>query len=346
MSDRFRDLEVPGRPGRKDAVLLATVSSFEAMIQPTRHDLQQFSDLFLPLFDVASADARRMAAAALSHCAHTPRGVACAIIEQPIAVAAPFLVHAPVLDEEMMTDVVRRFGTGHARAIGRRHDLPAGVVSALASLEEPAVTRALVLRNLIDEQAATEHSSPAEQPSAADGARALREKLRAMVMHDDAAAPPAEFTPLPRRVAPDIEERLIRHAQEIEPLYFTTALADALGSSYQLAERIMLDVSGRQLSETLVALGLRYTIIVVALERFFPHLARGEADGRRSLQLLRSCAYTDCLERVSAWLKADRPARSARHVPLTSEGNKPRPNTRKPETPANRRPYSGRLRKA
>lgn len=316
------------------------------MTRPTRHDLQQFSDLFLPLFEVASVDARRMAAAALSHCAHTPPAVARVIVEQPIAVAAPFLVHAPVLDEDTLLDVVRQFGAGHARAVARRHDLPAGVVGALAALKEPAVTRALVLRKLIDEEANTDSSFPAvDQPSSGDDAFALREKLRAMVTRDSSPASPTGVT-LPRRVAPDVEERLIRHARESEPVYFTTALADALGSSYQLAERIMLDVSGRQLSETLVALGLRYTIIVVALERFFPHLARGEADARRSLQLLRSCAYTECIERVSAWLRADQPAQSAKHVPFTAEGSRPRPNTRKQEAPAERHPDAGRLRKA
>ncbi|WP_099865130.1 DUF2336 domain-containing protein [Pararhizobium haloflavum] len=326
MPDRFRDLEVPGKPGRKDAVLLATVSSFEDMAHPTRNDLQQFSDLFLPLFAVAGDEARRMASAALSRCPNVPRAVAETIARQTLDVAAPFLVHAIHLDEELLMMVLRTQSSGHARAVARREGLTQPVIDALAALNDSSVNRSLALRNLRPVPAA-------EVSTGAGREEQIRTELRALVMRNDPKTSPRNDAVLPR-VDPAIEQRLIRYATSAEPLYFTTALADALQSGFGLAERIMLDVSGRQLAETLVALGLRYTVIIVALEQFFPHLAELAAGERRSLSLLRGCAFTDCVDRVKAWQRADRATRNRpTHLPFTIETEAPRPSREQPKHP-------------
>lgn len=330
MSDRFRDLEKPDASGRKDTLLLAAVSSFEGAVRPRQTDIKQFADLFVPLFLAASDDARRMASAALSRCVNVPRSVSELIISQPVAVAAPFLVHSRDLSDEQIVALIDRLGNdpsagGHARAIARREPLSQPLVDRLLRLGHPAVTRVLTLRNLT----ATEQLAPVAEvasdtaddvlPSAALEEK-LRSQLKALAMRRSQPAPvahaPSSKATVARAVAPadhlgridpEIEMRLIRHAERAEAKYFTTALADALSSSFGLAERIMLDVSGRQLAETLVALGLRYTLIVVALERFFPHLAVTDRDGiRRSLAILRTCSFVECVDRIRTWLRADR----------------------------------------
>lgn len=320
MSDRYRDLEELGHPGRKDAVLLATVTSFEGMARPSRHDLEQFQLLFLPLFENAGAEARRIAAASLSQSPFVPAAVSQAIASQPIEVAAPYLVNSTSLDDALLIDVVRRIGGAHARAIARRAALSPPVLAALGALGVPAIERSLRLRQ---HRSRKDDAAPEADPQSDAGhdsrirEDAVRNELRKLAMNRSAQHPAATETPQ-RRIDPLVEERLTRHANAGEPIYFATALADALGSSFALAERIMLDVSGRQLGETLVALGLRYTLIIVALERFFPHLAEGSGASRRSLRLLRSCSYVECIDRVTAWQRADlQTSRRAVHEPLT-----------------------------
>ena len=316
VSDRFRDLELSGRAGRKDAVLLATVSSFEAIAKPSRRDLKQFADLFVPLFDTVSDEARRTAAASLSRAGTVPPAVSRLILDQPIDVAAPYLVHSVSLDDQAIISAIDRHGLGHARAAARRKSVSRALRAALAAFSDPIIERALSLR------AGTSRQEPAAAIPSEDARRFreddIRNKLRSMVMRNrpEIAPPPA----LPARIAPDVEARLIRHVADGDTVYFATALADALASRFELAERIMMDVSGAQLAQTLVALGLRYTTIVAALERFFPHLAEGDKADRPSLTLLRSCSFVECVDRVTAWQRADWSARRAvNHEPAVAD---------------------------
>lgn len=313
MSDRFRDLEMSRHSARKDAVLLATVSGFEAIDRPSHHEQRQFQDLFLPLFETAGPETRRTVSAILSRCRHVPHDIALTIARQPIDVAAPFLVHSDALDEEILLDLIATSSLQHARPIARRTHLSSAVQAALFSLSDPQVTRSLRLRGFQPcETCATDD----------DGNDALRSRLRSLVMRDGPSSP---STPL--RPAPDVEDRLIRHAREGDVQYFTTALADALAASFQLAERIMLDVSGRQLAETLLVLGLRYTTIVQALEAFFPHLSEESVAGRRSLLLLRGCDFVEAVERVAAWQRADHITRGdMRHEPVMAETARKKPS--------------------
>ncbi len=333
MSDRFRDLEKPDASGRKDTLLLAAVSSFEGAVRPRQSDIKQFADLFVPLFMAAGEDSRRMAAAALSRCVNVPRSVSELIINQPVAIAAPFLVHSRDLADEQLLALLDRLehlpaAQGHARAIARRDPLSRPLVDRLGARGHPAVTRALAVRNLVPAQrhapiAETSDRSQDQNPLPSTALEEkLRSQLKALAMRRSPQVSPPKRADAPStpkaarsvaspdqfgRIDPQIEMRLIRHAERGEANYFTTALADALSSSFGLAERIMLDVSGRQLAETLVALGLRYTLIVVALERFFPHLAVTDRDGiRRSLAILRTCSFVECVERIRTWLRADR----------------------------------------
>ena len=61
MSEQFRELERPAGARNKDVVLMATVTSFQALSHPGKSELRQFAELFQPLFAGSSAEARREA---------------------------------------------------------------------------------------------------------------------------------------------------------------------------------------------------------------------------------------------------------------------------------------------
>lgn len=311
MSDRFRDLEMTPRAGRKNAVLLATVSSFESIEKPTGREKRQFSDLFVPLFAAADPEARRTAAAALSRHADVPEAVWRAIAEQPADIAAPFLVHTSVLDDATLCDMLRDHPE-HARALARRASLSRPLVECLVSLGDPGIRRTLSVRKLLP---SAEPGGTYSGAAKLEREEQLRSRLRMLARQDTPRS--EDHTGFPVRIAHDIEARLLRHARQAEPEYFATALADALSSSFALAERIMLDVSGRQLAQTLVALGMRYTTITVVLEALFPHLAAGSGENRKSLALLRECFLAECIDRIAAWQRADaETAPSGHHTPF------------------------------
>src|SRR3546814_4058212 len=123
VTDQFRDLERPAAIGRMDVGLMATVTSFESLPHPSKSELRQFAELFAPLFDASSEDARRQAVAALSQSSNVPSAVAFFIASQPISVAAPFLASSPCLDDDTLVIIARMQGAAHARAIVRREKL-------------------------------------------------------------------------------------------------------------------------------------------------------------------------------------------------------------------------------
>lgn len=120
---------------------MATVSSFEGLQPPTRSELRQFAELFTPLFVASSDDAKRQAVAALSQCAAIPQAVALFIGCQPIAIAAPFLISSPAIDDDTLIAVARMQGVDHMRAIVNRDALSPRVIDVLVGLRHAAPKR-------------------------------------------------------------------------------------------------------------------------------------------------------------------------------------------------------------
>ena len=98
---------------------------------------------------------------------------------------------------------------------------------------------------------------------------------------------------------------LIRFARLKEARNFSHALADALGSSRWLSERIMLDLSGQQLGTALMALGADPADGRFMLAQLYPHLAE-DIDGKNRAQVLWEGLDPErCDDRMLAWLRAD-----------------------------------------
>lgn len=282
----------------KDVVLMATVSTFESMPQPGRHELKQFSELFEPIFKASGTEARRNAIAALSRCATLPEQIAWFIATQPIAQAAIFITTSPALSDTMLIELARTQGPAYARAVAARDNLSVKVVDALVSLHTA------LEKHVTEEVVAPRNADSAlwdEQGFVMTREEQVRQQLKALVQRDTmarAAETPAGLEEMSMNL-------LIRFARLKEARNFSHALADALGSSRWLSERIMLDLSGQQLGTALMALGADPADGRFMLAQLYPHLAE-DIDGKNRAQVLWEGLDPErCDDRMLAWLRAD-----------------------------------------
>ncbi|UDF30323.1 UNVERIFIED_ORG: hypothetical protein LHK14_03035 [Roseateles sp. XES5] len=267
---------------------MATVSSFESLRFPSKSDLRQFGELFEPLYAASSEEARRQAVAALSRCPQVPDETALFIARQPIAIAAIFLMGARTIADVTLMRILRSTGPDHARAIGRREDLSPAIIEALVGTHQDHASR----RTGEDREAALREAARLEREEQ------IRDELRALVR----AATPAVETPVRLDPASETHQALfVRFARAGEVGMLSVTLADALASSQWLSERILLDVSGRQLAETLLALALPAEDNLFMLAKIYPHLAEGGAE-----TLLASLDPAEATQRVESWQRADR----------------------------------------
>lgn len=300
---------------KKDVVLMATVTSFEDLKHPTKHELKQFAELFRPLYSASTDEARRQAVAALSQNPNIPPSVAFFIASQSISIAAPFIASSPCLDDEMLISIARMQGADHAKAIVRRPDLSPEVVDALVSMrhakaraEAPATKAAHDLAPAKTEEAPAAASALAGTLlSAADQAAAREEALRQKIKQLAAMQQRPSADRLGLRATTDVQEALlVRFARARDADAFATCLADTLSSSRWLAERIMMDISGQQLATTLKALGMAQEESFFILERLYGHLKEMVGDVARSEILWASLDEHECIRRLEAWCRADR----------------------------------------
>jgi uncharacterized protein (DUF2336 family) len=96
-----------------------------------------------------------------------------------------------------------------------------------------------------------------------------------------------------------------KHVRNNRLEYFTTALADALGSSIELSERIMSDMSGIQLAITFSAILAPQDLCINALNKFFPHVSAMEGTSHGAEDMLERLQHGTSVNRIMTWLKAD-----------------------------------------
>ncbi|WP_454745131.1 DUF2336 domain-containing protein [Ciceribacter selenitireducens] len=371
MIDQFRELEKPVSVRKRDVVLMATVTSFEALAFPSKSELRQFAELFTPLFHASTEEARRQAVAALSQCPNVPGAVALFIASQPISIAAPFLVSSPCLSDDLLIMIARTQGADHARAIVRRDQLSPTVIDALVGLRHSEPTRTAAPAAEAEPKAeamarttARTAASDRAATAAAGATAGAMTNLSAVAAAETAAAPAATSKPgktarsarteksaaaaasseaetaastVSAATAAEREEQLrdqirqlaahvnrpssdrlglrtitamqaallVRFARNREGAHFATTLADILSSSRWLAERILIDLSGRQLATTLLGVGMEAAEAVFVLERLYPHLAKPAPGATRAEQLWNGLNAVDCEERIETWRRAD-----------------------------------------
>lgn len=99
---------------------------------------------------------------------------------------------------------------------------------------------------------------------------------------------------------------LKKHIENNHLDYFTTGLADAMGASYHLAERIMSDMSGRQLALFFTAVLMPADICIAALNKFFPHVSMMEGTDQGADSMMQQLQHGDSLQKLLLWIKADK----------------------------------------
>jgi uncharacterized protein (DUF2336 family) len=346
VSEQFRELERPSGARNKDVVLMATVTSFQALSFPGKSELRQFAELFQPLFAGSSMEARREAVAALSQSPSLPLSVTAFIASQPISIAAPFLASSPALSDDMLIMIARTQGADHARAIVKRERLSPTVIDALVSLRHAlpprpekakapvakveqqaqpemqatrfdrimteltmadlpgALTQAIKARETAEAKTAAEEVAPVED---AAPQQAREEVLRQAIKRMAYQQRPPRGDRLGRRQATPVQTALlVRFARAHDGSFFATTLADMLSSSRWLAERILLDISGRQLATTLAGVAMEDRDAIFILEHIYPHLARRENGASRAENLLFGMDPDQAEDRIDSWIRADR----------------------------------------
>ncbi|WP_245408029.1 DUF2336 domain-containing protein [Rhizobium sp. TH135] len=325
MSEQFRELERPAGARNKDVVLMATVTSFQALSFPGKSELRQFAELFQPLFAGSSMEARREAVAALSQSPSLPLSVAAFIASQPISIAAPFLAASPALSDDMLIMIARTQGADHARAIVKRERLSPTVIDALVSLrhalpprpekakaeeakvEPPQKTAPSSFDKVMADLEMSDLSGAVAPQKTVPEPVAREEALRQTIKRMAAQQRPAASDRLGRRQATPVQTALlVRFARAHDGGFFAATLADMLSSSRWLAERILLDISGRQLATTLAGVAMDEREAIFILEHIYPHLARRENDASRAENLLFSLDPDQAEARIDSWVRADR----------------------------------------
>lgn len=274
---------------------MATVTSFEGVPHPTKSELRQFAELFMPLFSASTPEAKRDAIAALSQHPNVPSAVAFFIASQPISLSAPFLISSKCLNDDTLIAVARTQGAAHARAIVRRDDLSPTVVDALVGLRHSRATA----------PQPTGETAPAITATT-DAARSREETLRQQLRNlaRQQRRPDNDHLGL-RRLTEVQEALLVRFAREKDARQFSTALSDCLSASHWLSERILLDISGQQLATTLTGLGMDFAESAFVLECFYPHLKTREDDMSRAETMLDRLDPVQCEQRIENWRRAD-----------------------------------------
>ncbi|KQY19770.1 DUF2336 domain-containing protein [Rhizobium sp. Root482] len=338
VADRFRELERPQAGRLKDVVLMATVTGFEGLRHPRKNDLTQFSELFAPLFSASSDEARRQAAAALSQCRHVPQSVALEIGNAPISIAAIFLTRSTSIDDQTLLQIIRAQGPAHANAIARRDNLSVHLVDALVERRQtsaapvkpveaaspPPLSPALPWAQFVPEAHSSTAPPTAPAPeivaaSATQRAATLQreEKLRDDLKRLARAAPSVSAISIPaiEPLSPLNEALLVRFARSAEANLFAASLAAALTAPVELGERILLDISGRQMATALVGLGMGPDDNRFVLTCFYPHLAEHQAGATRADALLAGVTREEAMAQIAAWLAAERKNADAGHQP-------------------------------
>ncbi len=254
---------------------------------------------------------------------------------EPTRTAAPAAEAEPKA-EAMARTTARTAASDRAAAAATATTTgPAKDLSAVAAAETAAAPAATSKPGKTTRTAKTEKSAAAAASSEAETAAGaptssaaereeqLRDQIRRLAAHVN--RPTSDRLGL-RTITAMQAALLVRFARNREGAHFATTLADILSSSRWLAERILLDLSGRQLATTLLGVGMEAAEAVFVLEKLYPHLAKPAPGATRAEQLWNGLVALDCEERIETWRRADSYTfQPEQDVPALAPANTPAP---------------------
>ncbi len=288
----FRTIETSGAHSRSEQLFRAAISAYSSLTRPSKAETAQFRELALALFDKVPDDTKRFAAAALSDSNAAPAELILRLANEPAETSAPVLARSPLLRPGDFVQLVEKHGAAHARALSRRQDID----PAIKALLELIVDRSLRTRELGTDEDAVDTSVP--RPGAA--AEAVRERLRAAVA-GDAGREPAKRPSVtaPRGV---LIARLRSTALSGEPALFQTALADALGTDYAAAGRIIGSPGYSGLLTALRGLGMRTESAFLVVAAVYPDQFASTEAIRLFVERYNLITVDAALDRIEDWV--------------------------------------------
>lgn len=259
------------RNDRIALMLQQNAERFARLGAPSPEDRARFAKQLLENIDLVADEHLRVLAGTLAPLETTPVEVAHFLCETGEVIAAPFIARCPVLDDQILLDIVARHGAGaRTRAVARRRTLSGPVRAGLRTLEDPAIDRALELRQT------ARPADPVRMPGQPRGT--LAQRLDAEVLGQIATLAGAESRPL-----------------------FETALADSTGLSMTSARILCDDPTSRNLLFALRFMGFGDEQALSVFRGLAPDLAGDAEVEARFRQAYRQISPSEAAERVRGW---------------------------------------------
>lgn len=252
-------------------MLRQNAERFGRLHSPTPEDRARIEKQLLENIDLLSDEHLRAIAGTLAPLETTPIEVAHFFCEADEAISAPFIARSPVLDDRILLDIISRSGAGpRSRAIARRREISGPVRAALRALDEPAIDRALELRQTAQPTSVKVGSAPARS--------AVTQRLDAEVLGQIAALAGEQSRPL-----------------------FVTALADSTGLSMTSARILCDDPTSRNFLYSLRFMGFGEDQALSVFSGLAPDMADDPDVESRFRAAYKEVNAQQAAERVRSW---------------------------------------------
>jgi uncharacterized protein (DUF2336 family) len=251
-------------------MLIENAEQFARLSNPSTEDCMRIQKHILENIDLVSADDRRAIAAIFAPLATTPLEIVHFFCDSDEAIAAPFVARTPAVDDRMLLTMIGSYRAGpRVRAIARRPDLSGPVRAALRGLDDPAVDRALELRQ-----------TPQTAQRSANG-------------HERSG-------PTQRLDAGALSQIAVLAGEQSRSL-FETALADCTGLSMTSARILCDDPTSRNLLFALRFMGFDGEQAMSVFQGLAPDLANDTGVQRRFRSAYDAVGLHDAADRVRRW---------------------------------------------
>lgn len=320
-------MEDTSKAERSERLFRSAVSAYCALIRPSKRDAAQLDDLTLPLLPLVSVEGRRYAAAALSESAPQPTVLVRRLAEEPLEISAPLLTRSKNLSDVDLIGLIGRHGIDHARAISRRPNLNANIVT---------LVKALGASHSADEKVEDmENSAPTVDVSQigsgtpetvphepVDAAEEVRVQLREMMQPARSAEPAPGHHEFDWVAAAAAYPKLVSTGLSGSDAFFHTALADALGISFGAAQSLDEDhAPGLTVVLRALDLSVEQAFLVVMLA--YPYGLVGHENVRNFVESYRKLERGEARDTVLAWRTREAGSRTARARDWEPTANEP-----------------------
>ncbi len=292
---------------RADELFRESVGAFAALTRPSGRQVEQLEALALALYERTGMEVRRYAAAVLSDNARAPRGLLLRLAHEPIAVSAPLLSRTTSFSTRDWLHLIKNTGIDHSRVIARRSDLPTTIRVVLSHLQRRE-----------DGIAATPKEAETGRGAkmAAQSPRTLREvqlQLRAMMAGNGAGriqpSQPAAGAELPSLLRARLQPTALSGDVEL----FVTALADALGLSYTVADHIVRAEGTHHLVLALRALGISPAEAHLLIRAIRPDTLGTTTSIRLFIERFEALSADQAQDRLDDWRRQSAAAGQSAH---------------------------------